>query len=113
MGGAAPGGPNPLTARYGIVHGHAVGVMLPHVVRFTSSNGQRPYADLAGDPEALARRLTELLKAGEIPVRLAEHGVKFSSIDDMAEMAATQWTATFNPRKVGPRELRGLYEAAM
>jgi alcohol dehydrogenase len=113
MLGAAHACANPLTARYGIVHGHAVGVMLPHVVRFNSSNGERPYSDLSEDAEALAGRLTELLKAGEIPPRLSEHGVKFSSVEDMAEMAATQWTATFNPRKVGPVELRRLYEMAM
>jgi alcohol dehydrogenase len=113
MLGAAHACANPLTARYGIVHGHAVGVMLPHVVRFNSRNGQRPYADLSDDAEALAGRLTELLTAGEIPATLGALGVKPGSLDDMAEMAATQWTATFNPRKVGPAELRRLYEMAM
>src|SRR4051812_39420132 len=67
MLGAAHACANPLTARYNVVHGHAVGVMLPHVVRFNSSNGQRPYADLSADAEELARRLTELLGAGGIP----------------------------------------------
>jgi alcohol dehydrogenase len=113
MLGAAHACANPLTARYNIVHGHAVGVMLPHVVRFNSSNGDRPYADLDPDPHALAARLTEFLIAADIPPTLTRHGVKFSSVEDMAEMAATQWTATFNPRKVGPHELRQLYEAAM
>ena len=36
-----------------------------------------------------------------------------SSLDDMADMASKQWTATFNPRKVGVGELRAIYEAAM
>jgi alcohol dehydrogenase len=113
MLGAAHACANPLTARYNVVHGHAVGVMLPHVVRFNSSNGQRPYSDLSEDPEQLARRLTELLAAGEIPARLREYGVRESSLDDMADMASKQWTATFNPRKVGVGELRAIYEAAM
>jgi alcohol dehydrogenase len=113
MLGAAHACANPLTARYNVVHGHAVGVMLPHVVRFNSSNGQRPYADLSDDVAALARTLTELLAAGDIPATLREHGVKETSLDDMADMAAKQWTATFNPRKVGAAELRTIYEAAM
>ena len=113
MLGAAHACANPLTARYNVVHGHAVGVMLPHVVRFNSANGQRPYSDLSEDAEALARRLTELLAAGEIPGRLRDHGVMESSLDDMADMASRQWTATFNPRKVGVGELRAIYEAAM
>jgi alcohol dehydrogenase len=111
--GAAHACANPLTARYTVVHGHAVGVMLPHVVRFNSSNGQRPYSDLSEDPEGLARRLSELLAAGEIPARLREYGVRESSLDDMADMASRQWTATFNPRKVGVGELRAIYESAM
>jgi alcohol dehydrogenase len=113
MLGAAHACANPLTARYNVVHGHAVGVMLPHVVRFNSANGQRPYADLAEDAEELARRLGELLAAGEIPDRLRDHGVKESSLDDMADMASKQWTATFNPRKVGVSELRAIYASAM
>ena len=113
MLGAAHACANPLTARYNVVHGHAVGVMLPHVVRFNSANGQRPYSDLSEDAEQLARRLTELLSAGDIPGRLRDHGVMESSLDDMADMASKQWTATFNPRKVGVGELRAIYQAAM
>jgi len=53
MLGAAHSAANPLTAHYGIVHGQAVGMMLPHVVRF---NGRDPgalkaYAELASAPE--------------------------------------------------------------
>ena len=36
MLGAAHGLANPLTAHYGIVHGQAVGLMLPHVIRFNA-----------------------------------------------------------------------------
>src|SRR5437879_9841980 len=43
MLGAAHAAANPLTAHYGVVHGRAVGMMLPHVVRFN-----------AGDPAARA-----------------------------------------------------------
>ncbi|MDB5321873.1 MAG: iron-containing alcohol dehydrogenase [Phycisphaerales bacterium] len=113
MLGAAHACANPLTARYNIVHGHAVGVMLPHVVRFNSQNGHHPYADLVEDPHALAAQLTHFLAAADIPATLGAHGVKESSLDDMADMAAKQWTATFNPRKVGVEELRSLYQSAL
>jgi alcohol dehydrogenase len=113
MLGAAHACANPLTARYNIVHGHAVGVMLPHVVRFNSQHDQRPYADIAADPEALAHQLTTLLTAGHIATTLREHGVMESSLDDLADLAAKQWTATFNPRKVGVEELRSLYQSAL
>ena len=36
MLGAAHAAANPLTAHFGIAHGHAVGLMLPHVVRFNA-----------------------------------------------------------------------------
>src|SRR5271157_1952055 len=38
MLGAAHAAANPLTARFGVVHGHAVGVMLPAVVRFNAQD---------------------------------------------------------------------------
>src|SRR6185436_18578072 len=44
MLGAAHAAANPLTARYGMVHGQAVGLMLPAVIGFN-----------AGEPEAKAR----------------------------------------------------------
>ena len=53
MLGAAHSAANPLTAHYGIVHGQAVGMMLPHVVRFNGQDREalRGYAELASAPE--------------------------------------------------------------
>src|SRR5207248_4082993 len=67
MLGAAHALANPLTTQFGIVHGFAVGMMLPHVVRFNSANGQigDPYREVLGlDASALARRLEQMLDAG-------------------------------------------------
>jgi alcohol dehydrogenase len=113
MLGAAHALANPLTALAGVVHGHAVGMMLPQVVRFNSSNGQRPYADLNEDPEALARRIESMLEAGNLPRRFADAGVSPELLPELAKMAAQQWTATFNPRKVGEQELAEIYRMAM
>jgi alcohol dehydrogenase len=113
MLGAAHACANPLTAHFDVVHGHAVGVMLPHVVRYNSAQGAMPYADLVEDPEQLAGRLGRFLAAAGIPPRLRDHGVSEDWLDRLAEMAAKQWTATFNPRKVGAVEMVELYEAAL
>ncbi len=113
MLGAAHSCANPLTAEYGIVHGQAVGLMLPHVIRFNSG-----LADIAshycsyhdGD---LPWRVTELLLAAGLKTRLSEFGVDPAKIPDLAKSAATQWTAQFNPRDVTESDFVKLYEAAM
>jgi len=113
MLGAAHACANPLTARFGVVHGHAVGLMLPHVVRYNSANGEYPYAALGLDSEALARRIDSLLKAAGLPRRFADCNADPAAIPELAESAAKQWTATFNPRKVGAGELARIYEMAV
>src|SRR5205085_11432550 len=110
---------NPLTAHYGTTHGKAVGVMLPHVVRFNAAAVGPLYAELAhdaglgGGAEALARRVEALLRAAELPVSLTECGVSRDILTLLAEEASEQWTARFNPRPVAEADLLRLYEAAL
>jgi len=90
MLGAAHSAANPLTAHYGIVHGQAVGMMLPHVVRFNGKDeaALQGYAQLASAPEiacvsdgleealeALVSYFDRLLDSAQIPRSLAECGV--------------------------------------
>ncbi len=109
---------NPLTAHYGTTHGVAVGVMLPHVLRFNAGAVGPLYAELARDEglgegaEALARRVTAMLQAAGLPLTLAECGVSRSILPVLAEEASQQWTARFNPRPVAEADLLRLYEAA-
>jgi alcohol dehydrogenase len=123
MLGACHACANPLTAHYGITHGVAVGVMLPHVVRFNSSAVESLYHDLVheagmknGDLHvagaALADRLTQLLRAADIPQTLRACGVGSGILPVLAAEAAEQWTGKFNPRPAGEKELLALYEAA-
>lgn len=117
MLGAAHSCANPLTARFGLVHGQAVGLMLPHVVRFNGSAVPELYGDLASAAgldgiEALGRRLAELLAAAGLQSRLESCGVTRDSLELMADEAAAQWTANFNPRTVDADACRALYEAA-
>ncbi len=127
MLGAAHSAANPLTARFEIIHGNAVGLMLPHVVRF---NAKAPgacaaYADLAiaagwsrlgDDPEwavdELVRRLEGLLAETGMALSLSACNIPRTAISELAEEAAAQWTAQFNPRTIDPAGFERLYEAA-
>lgn len=126
MLGAAHSCANPLTARFDAVHGHAVGMMLPHVIRF---NGKDPeaaagYADLcraAGwtldDPGAGAERIAALVEQTLAQARLDSGlgmlGAAEADLDQLAEEAGRQWTAQFNPRTVDAEALRGIYASAL
>jgi alcohol dehydrogenase len=119
MLGAAHAAANPLTARFGIVHGAAVGLLLPHVVRFngTVPGVQALYAELldADGPspaEMLAGQIEELLSITGLAGSLGQWGAQEDAIPALAEEASSQWTAQFNPRPVGPAEFRQLYAAA-
>ena len=111
MLGAAHATANPLTSEFNITHGLAVGLMLPHVIRF-NANGTNPYADIHPDAGALADRVGELLERADIPGSLSEHGIARDILPRLADLAAKQWTAQFNPRQVGERELLAIYESA-
>ncbi|MFN0079793.1 MAG: iron-containing alcohol dehydrogenase [Prosthecobacter sp.] len=113
MLGAAHSCANPLTAKFNVVHGEAVGVMLPHVIRF---NSQLP--EIAAVYESyfdgdLADRVSELLWEARMPRQISEYGVKEEHLRDLAEMAAKQWTAQFNPRVPSVEDFVELYRAAL
>ncbi len=122
MLGAAHALANPLTAAHHLTHGQAVGVMLPHVVRFNGSVCGRAYAELLTDiaisataDEAgatLADWLTGLLAAAQLKTSLRACGIDAADVPALAAAAANQWTAGFNPRAVTAVDLADLYEAA-
>lgn len=112
MLGAAHALANPLTSHFGVAHGFAVGMMLPHVVRFNAADGDLYAAALGLEANALVRRIGQLLEAGNIRRRLSEHEIPEEALGRLATDAAGQWTATFNPRAVGVTEMLELYRAA-
>ena len=116
---------NPLTTRYGIVHGQAIGLMLPHVIRFNGAEYAPWYRDLLEgtggangfpDPdsgfEGLADFVAKLAGEAGLADTLSQCGVERGKLAEMAAEAAKQWTGSFNPRRVGETELLALYEAA-
>jgi alcohol dehydrogenase len=123
MLGACHACANPLTAHYGLTHGLAIGILLPHVLRFNNEAVGALYADLAhevgllnGDAlaagEVLAQRIAGFVQAAGLPGRLSECGISRGILPVLAEEAAQQWTGRYNPRPVGEAELLQLYEAA-
>ena len=122
MLGAAHALANPLTAHYGIVHGQAIAVVLPHVVRFNVETCNDMYAELLGISRAntsaqysgtvLVEVLTGWINKAGLADRLSALDIPRHGLPLLAAAAAEQWTGTFNPRKVGKDELLELYEAA-
>ena len=122
MLGAAHALANPLTAAHHVVHGQAVGLMLPHVVRFNAVSCGTAYAELLHDvgidagPETagdeLAAWLSRLLAASNLRTTLSALGIPAANGPALAAAAATQWTGGFNPRPVSIDDFARLYEAA-
>jgi alcohol dehydrogenase len=128
MLGATHACANPLTARYDTEHGIAIGLMLPHVVRWNgqvvgdryhqllkassafSENGFRAGTDHAA--ESLASRLEELLLIGGLKRGLRNAGVPVDDLAQLAAEAGRQWTGQFNPRAFGAAEALELYQRA-
>ncbi len=104
---------NPLTAHYGTVHGQAVGTMLPHAIACNRADAAAAaiYGSLGGGVDLVAR-VREHLRACEMDLSLRELGVEKSMIPQLAEEAAAQWTARFNPVAVDAALLERVYAAA-
>ncbi len=113
MLGAAHAGANPLTARFNLIHGIAVGLMLPHVVRFNAETAEAHYLELwPAGAEALATRVEELRRLAGLPGSIRECEVPRSSLPELAELATGEWTGDHNPRPLTAEDHLELYEAA-
>jgi alcohol dehydrogenase len=125
MLGAAHALANPLTAAFGVAHGEAIGVMLPHVIRRNGQVAGDQYRELveaareagvhidAGDPvEELAAFVARLSHEARLAGTLRECGVSRESLLELAAAATQQWTGRFNPVEMNKNEYLRLYEAA-
>ena len=134
MLGATHACANPLTAHFGTIHGMAIAVLLPHVVRWNAQHVGDRYGDLLrlverdpgrrhpnaaaalGAPgwagARLADRLAELAQAGDLSASLRNLGVARNALPTLAAEAATQWTGTFNPRPFDAAAALEIYERA-
>jgi len=116
MLGAAHALANPLTAEYGVAHGQAVALMLPHVVRYNWQAAANEYARLPMPDNMPCTSLIEYIQRVRDQANLAgtleQVGVARDRLEGLASAAAKQWTANFNPRPVGKSELLQIYEEA-
>ena len=125
MLGASHALANPLTAKYDISHGQAVGVMLPHVIRFNAVEVAPWYDELLnatrgleGVPapesgtEGLVEFVTQMVARAGLKTSLQECGVQRDALDELSTEAAKQWTGNFNPRDVDQNSLKSVYEQA-
>lgn len=126
MLGAAHSAANPITAHYNVIHGQAVGMMLPHVVRFNGQDDRIaeiythlfeeanvPLANGTPSPELLAEFLEALLDAAGLPRSLHGCGVEETQLKMLSDEAASQWTANFNPREITAADFLSLYQKAL
>src|SRR5262245_10582269 len=118
MLGAAHACANPLTTHFNVLHGIAVGVMLPYVIQFNAPVVEGRYEELLvasgrrGGTEYLYQRVMELKKAAALPENLKDCKVDERKIPELAKDATTQWTGKFNPRPVSEKDFIQLYESA-
>lgn len=119
MLGAAHATANPLTARHGIVHGQAVGLMLPAVIRFNGVQHADWYAELmreieptiavADAPRVLAERVQDWMTRAGLSTSLDDLSIPSSDIGLFVQDALQQWTGTFNPIPLDADTTRDLY----
>ncbi len=125
MLGAAHALANPLTARFGTLHGQAVGVLLPHVIRWNASVAGDLYHDLAvtsgwidrrasaeDAAQVLADRFLRLVGQAGMPTHLcelAEEDDLLANLETLSRQASEQWTGQFNPRKMAEADFRQVY----
>ncbi|MBM3998247.1 MAG: iron-containing alcohol dehydrogenase [Planctomycetes bacterium] len=125
MLGAAHALANPLTTHFGLPHGSAVAILLPHVVRHNGATRGAWYGELLaagaaipGMPDSksaaggLAAFLESLTRRAGLETRLASMIADRDAIPRLARDAANQWTGKFNPRGMTEDDYRRLYENA-
>jgi len=116
MLGAAHSAANPLTAHFGVVHGQAVGLMLPAIVAFNAHDplAHERYLELSasvelGPIEEFIAELEVLLDVAKMREGLSKYGIDAGQFPTLAKEAAQQWTATFNPRAITAEDFEQLY----
>lgn len=125
MLGAAHALANPLTAAYGVVHGQAVAIALPHVVRHNGrqidsryqdlvSSTPELFAEVAGNSasEKLAMFISDVCRQASLATSLKEYEVPRDDLPRLAAGAVQQWTGKFNPVELSAEDYLALYEAA-
>jgi alcohol dehydrogenase len=117
MLGAAHSAANPLTARFGVVHGQAVGLMIPAVIAFNARDplAHERYLELSdaidlGPIDEFIAELTVLFDVAKLRENIGRYNIDRAQFPALAKEAAQQWTASFNPRAIAAEDFEQLYE---
>ena len=119
---------HPCGGQFGVPHGVANAINLPHVVRFNAAGGDdvaeryRDVADALGAEtggsgaalgESLAEHVTALTRSLGLPQRLSEVGVPESGIPALVEGAMGDGCTLLNPREPTEEEFEELFQQAL
>jgi alcohol dehydrogenase class IV len=122
--GSAHAMSHPAGAQFGVPHGVANAIHLPHVIRHNAAGSDDiadRYRDIGeifdvSDPdigEALASHITQLVARLGLPTRLSQVGVPEDAIPALVEGAMGDGTTLLNPREMGEEDYAELYRAAL
>jgi alcohol dehydrogenase class IV len=115
---------HPAGAQFGVPHGVANAIHLPHVIRHNAAGSDEiadRYRDIGdvfdiSEPDigdALAGYLTDLVERIGLPTRLSQVGVPEDGIPALVEGAMGDGTTLLNPREMAEEDYAALYRAAL
>jgi alcohol dehydrogenase class IV len=115
---------HPAGAHFGVPHGVANAIHLPHVIRHNAAGSEEiadRYRDIGeifdiAEPEigeALATHITGLVERLGLPTRLSQAGVPEDGIPALVEGAMGDGTTLLNPREMSEEDYAELYRAAL
>jgi alcohol dehydrogenase class IV len=112
---------HPAGAHFGVPHGVANAIHLPHVIRFNAAGGADiadRYRDIGeifdvDGPEALADHLAGMVERLGLPTRLSQVGVPEEGIPALVEGAMGDGTTLLNPREASEEDYAELYQRAL
>ncbi len=118
MLGGAHASANPLTAHHNIVHGHAIALMLPHVMRYNAENAAARriydrYSAILRESGVSTLPLIEWVAALVARCSLPDVNGITTDFATLADDACRQWTSQFNPRPLQHDDYVALYRRAL
>jgi alcohol dehydrogenase class IV len=112
---------HPAGAQFGVPHGVANAIHLPHVIRFNAEGGSDiadRYRDIAeifdlDGADALADHVAGMVEHLGLPTRLSQVGVPEEGIPALVEGAMGDGTTLLNPRELSEEDYSRLYKLAL
>jgi len=116
----------PVSGMFGVAHGRALAILLPHIMAFSLPGAVEAYADVAealGEPVAALSRVAAAERGVEAvrrlvadcpgPLRLSECGVEEKDIAALTEDGYSRGDRTINPRVATRDDVEAIYRAAL